>query len=312
MKRLIFSVLLVCLTTGHARAQTTRSARPYALRASADSVLYRFMTSAFDEARLTARLELGAYQWNHAIPLLEGTSHEGQPLDPRLKPATIYLAGLVAGAEYRAARIIGWFRFNMGNKNIRLLPSEGTGSRFKNGDLAAGGLASPEFMAYGTRVEYTPTIWKNLSLGGGLSYHHRGETLRPDCDPECSAGVKVDNTTDLYSLYVPARYRFGWGTLHASAGMSLWGRHRTLYTLGIASDDQTPGPNEPAPNPDNLKKVRWKFKESDPRAWTAEVGAAVPFYGFMLRPSLHVRRLWMEGAYTETVGGLKLQVGLPF
>jgi hypothetical protein len=77
--------------------------------------------------------------------------------------------------------------------------------------------------------------------------------------------------------------------------MGLWGRHDTLYLL-----------------PGNLPKDEWEFEETAPRAWSAEVGVAVPVYSFMVRPSLHVRRLWMEGAYTETVGGLKLQVGLPF
>lgn len=292
MKRLSFLALLLCLAAAPAaRAQTTTRGA----NADSDSTLYRIVTGAFNEARLTARLELSSYRWGHRIPLLKRTLDQGRSLSPHLRPATIYLAGLVAGAEYRDLRFFGWYRFNMGNKNVGLLPSEGTSVRFENGDAAAGGLASPEFSSYGARVEYAPTVWKRLALGAGFSYHHRGESLRPDCDPECNSAIGADTTTDLFSLYVPARYRFGWGLLHAKAGMGLWGRHDTLYLL-----------------PGNLPKDEWEFEETAPRAWSAEVGAAVPVYSFMVRPSLHVRRLWMEGAYTETVGGLKLQVGLPF
>ena len=312
MKRLLTPALLLCSLAFLGQEVEAQPAARLSPGASGDSTLYRLVSSVFDEARLTARLELGSYWWNHAIPLLEGTSHEGRALDSRLEPATIYLAGLVAGAEYRAARIFGWFRFNMGNKNVGLLPSERTRVRFRNGDAAAGALASPEFKAYGVRSEYVPVVWDDLALGGGLSYRYRSEYLPPACDPECDAGIRVESGTNLFSLYVPARYRFGWGTLHARAGMSLWGDHKTLYRLGIASDDQTPGPNEPPPNPGNLKKSRWKFTDADPHLWTAEAGLAVPVRGFMIHADLHVERIWLEGAYTETVGGLKLQVGLPF
>ena len=227
MKRFGLIVMLFCMA-----ALPARAAGEHTARAPSDSVLYRLITNAFDEARLTARLELSPYRWSHEIPLLEGTSVQGQLLSSRLRPATIYLSGLEVGAEYRALRLFGWYRFNMGNKNVGLLPSEGTGVRFKNGDAAAGGLASPEFSSYGARVEYAPTIWRRLVLGGGLSYHHRGESLRPACDPECNSAIGVDNTTDLFSLYIPVQYHFGWGILHAKAGTSLWGRHHPLSVAG--------------------------------------------------------------------------------
>ena len=299
MKRFGLIVLLFCMA-----ALPARAAGEHTARAPSDSVLYRLVTSAFNEARLTARLELSPYRWSHEIPLLEGTSDQGRLLSSRLRPATIYLGGLEVGAEYRGLRLFGWYRFNMGNKNVGLLPSEGTGVRFANGDAASGGLASPEFSGYGARIQYAPTVWRRLALGAGFSYHHRGESLRPDCDPDCGGGIMTESTTDLYSLYLPAEYRFAWGTLHAKAGMSLWGHHESWYSLGVAYGNP--------PGPGNLSKAEWEFKNADPRVWSAEVGVAVPAYGFMLRPSLHVRRLWMEGAYTETVGGLKLQVGLPF
>lgn len=300
MKRLGLIAVFLCLAVTSVHAEGARNSAP----APADSILYRLVTSAFDEARLTARIELHAYRWNHEVPLIDGTTHEGRPLDGHLQPATIYLGGLEAGAQYRAVRLFGWYRFNMGNKNVGLLPSGETGVRFKNGDAASGGLASPEFSGYGGRIEYAPTVWRNLALGGGFAYRHRGASLRPDCDPDCGSGILTESTTDLFLLHLPVRYRFAWGTLHLKAGMSLFGSHQSEYNLDIAYSNP--------PELGNLTKAKWEFEEASPQVWSAETGVALLAYGFMLRTSMHIKRLWLEGAYTETVGGVKLQVGLPF
>ena len=303
MKRFLLSALLFCCAAFPARGDAVHVKHVYS-NAPADSVLYRLVRSAFNEARLTARLEMSAYQWAHEIPLLEGTSHEGQLLSPRLSPTTIYLGGLEAGAEYRRAlRFFGWYRFNMGNKNLGLLPSGQTRVRLKNGSAAVGDLASPEYSAYGAHVEYTPTVWRGLAIGGGVSYHHRGESLVSAGNGDYG-GIRTESTTNFFSLYVPARYQFEWGAIHAKVGTSLFGNHESEYFLGIAYSNP--------PEPGNLETPLWTFEDANPRAWSAEAGAAVPLYGFMVHAGLHVKRLWVEGGYTETIGGLKLQIGLPF
>ncbi len=308
VKRFGLIVLLFSLTAVPARAEISRI-----VQAHPDSSFYQVLTSFFDRMELTARLELDAYRWVQDVPLIGGAPVKDRKLSSRLRPVTLYLGGIEAGVRFRQVRLFSWFRSNLGDGNVHLLPSGRTGIRFRSGEVL-GELTGVRLHSYGVRMEYAPEVFSSLALGGGLAYRTRASSVGPVLLDSPGVGgsilYKARSKAQLLYLYVPARYRFTWGKLQGRAGITLTSRHQSLYQPQIAY--YNPAPGEPPAPPGTVQKSDWEFRDANPHAWFAEAGVAVPVYGFMLHVGLHVERIRLEGAYTETIGGLRLQVGLPF